>query len=52
MYYMNNVVIVDHHGFFIYVDPGYLGSFHDVNCLRASDMYAAWHDYFTHDNVN
>ena len=39
MYCMNNVVIVDHHGLFIYVDPTYPGSFHDVSCLRASDMY-------------
>ena len=49
---MNNVVIVDHHGLFIYVDPGYPGSFHDVSCLRASDMHAAWRDYFTHDDAN
>ena len=52
MYCMNNVVIVDHHGLFIYVDPGYPGSFHDVSCLRASDMYTAWRDYFTHDDTN
>ena len=42
MYCMNNVVIVDHHGLFIYVDPTYPGSFHDVSCLQVSDMYRAW----------
>ena len=46
MYCMNNVVIVDHHGLFIYVNPGYTGLFHNVNCLRALDMYGTWHDYF------
>ena len=33
MYCMNNIVIVDHHGLFIYVNPTYPGSFHDVSCL-------------------
>ena len=45
-------LIVDHHGHFIYVNSGYPSSFHDVSCLRASDMYVAWHDYFTHDDAN
>ena len=39
MYCINNVVVVDHHGFFIYVDCSYPWSFHDVTCLQASDMY-------------
>jgi hypothetical protein len=30
MYAMNNIVILDHHGLFIYIDIGYLGSYHDV----------------------
>ena len=34
MYCFNNTVVVDHNGLFIYVDPGYPGSFHDVNILR------------------
>ena len=34
MYYMNNVVIIDHHGLFIYVDLGYPGLFHDVVAYR------------------
>ena len=52
LYSMNNVVIVDHHGLFIYIDPGYPGSFHDVSCVRASYMYATWHQYFGHDDAN
>ena len=51
MYSMNNVVIVDHHDLFIYVNPGYLGSFHDVSCLRASDMYETWCEHFAHDDA-
>ena len=52
MYYTNNVVIIDHHGLFIYVDPGYPGLFYNINCLRASDIYGMWHDYFAHDDAN
>ena len=48
---MNNVVIVDHQGLFIYVDPSYLGSFHDVTCLRALDMYRMWRHFFVHDDA-
>jgi hypothetical protein len=31
---MNNMIILDYHGLFIYVDIGYLGFYHDVNILR------------------
>ena len=34
MYCMNNVVIVDHHNLFIYIDSSYPGSFHDISCLH------------------
>ncbi len=34
MYYMNNIVAIDHCGLFIYLDLGYLGSFDNVNILR------------------
>ena len=51
MYCMNNAVIVDHHGFFIYVDPSYPRSFHDMTCLRVSDMYGTWHHFFAHDDA-
>ncbi len=39
IYAMNNMIIVDHHGLFIYVDPSYLGSYHDVNILWHSSVY-------------
>jgi hypothetical protein len=45
---MNNMVIVDHHRLFIYVDPGYLGSYHDFSILRHSSVYQNWCQYFTH----
>jgi hypothetical protein len=47
IYCLNNVVIIDHQGLFIYVDPGYPGSYHDVNCLRNSDISIHWQQYFT-----
>jgi hypothetical protein len=45
---MNNIVVVDHHDLFIYIDMGYPRSFHDVNCLRQLELYKRWHDYFVH----
>ena len=48
IYATNNIVVVDHHGLFIYIDMGYLGSFNDVNCLQQSELYKWWHDYFVH----
>ena len=50
MYYMNNTIIVDHNGLFIHVDPGYLGSYHDVNILRYSHLYGQWRDFFTQND--
>jgi hypothetical protein len=47
IYCMNNIVVVDHQGLFIYIDPGYPGTFHDVNCLRHSDISQNWQNYFT-----
>jgi hypothetical protein len=49
---MNNVVIVDHHGLFIYIDSTYPGSFHDVSCLRASELHRTWRERFAHNDVN
>jgi len=34
IYSLNNTVVVDHDGLFIFLDAGYPGSFHDVNILR------------------
>jgi hypothetical protein len=42
IYAMNNMVIVDYHGLFIYVDPSYSGSYHDVNILWQSSVYKNW----------
>jgi hypothetical protein len=36
---MNNIVILDHHGLFIYIDIDYPGSYHDVTILRHSSVY-------------
>jgi DDE superfamily endonuclease len=52
MYCFNNVVIIDHDGLFIYVDAGFAGSFHDVRCLRASDIYDNCREYFKCDNLD
>ena len=51
MYCMNNVVIVNHHGLFIYVDPSYPRSFHDVICVKALDMYGMWRHFFAHNDA-
>ena len=53
MYAVNNTVVIDLNGLFIYVDPGYPGSFHDVNILRHSDLFRNWREYFEHrDNYS
>jgi hypothetical protein len=39
MYFMNNMVVVDHHGLFIYLDVGYPCSFHDVIIMCESHLY-------------
>jgi DDE superfamily endonuclease len=50
MYCLNNTVVVDHNGLFIYVDTRYPGKFHDANILRHSNLYREWRDYFTHND--
>jgi len=50
IYALNNTIIVDHDGLFIYVDCGYPGSFRDVNILRQSDFHRNWPQYFRHDD--
>lgn len=47
---VNNTVVVDHNGRFIYIDPGYTGSYHDVNILRNSALYLQWRDHFIHND--
>lgn len=48
MYCMNSTILIDHHGLFIFVDPGYPGSFHDVTILKNSMVEAYWRQLFTH----
>lgn len=38
IYSINNKMVVNHNGLFIYIDHGYPGSFHDVTWLRASPL--------------
>ncbi len=45
---MNNMVILNHHRLFIYIDISNLGSYHDVNIFRHLGVYKNWHQYFTH----
>lgn len=47
MYCMNNIVLIDHHGLFIFVDVGYSGSFHDVTILKNSWVENNWRQLFT-----
>jgi DDE superfamily endonuclease len=47
MYCFNNIVVVDHDGLFIFFDPGYAGSFHDVTCLRNSYLHREWRERFS-----
>ena len=49
IYSLNNIVVVDHDGLFIYIDPSLAGSFHDVRCLRNTDLGLNWTDYFEID---
>jgi len=48
IYAMKNIVVLDHHGLFIYIDLGYGGSYHNVNILQHSTIYQEWRQYFTH----
>lgn len=44
------MVIVVHHGLFIYIDTSYPESFYDVNFLRQSKLYKQWRDHFVDTN--
>lgn len=48
MYCLNNTVVVDHRGLFIFLDIGHPGSFHDINILRTTDLFQNWRNYFRH----
>jgi hypothetical protein len=45
---MNNTMVLDHHGLFIYIDLAYHGFYHDVNNIHHSAIYREWHQYFIH----
>jgi hypothetical protein len=51
MYCMNNIMVVDHHGLFIYLDLGHPELFHDVNILWQSNIHTKWHQHFVHTNA-
>jgi hypothetical protein len=42
LYCMNNLVVVDHYGLFIYLDLGYLRSYHDVNIFCQLNIHKSW----------
>ncbi|CAM6102317.1 unnamed protein product [Calypogeia fissa] len=46
MYCMNSSVVVDHNGLFIYIDPGYPGSYHDCTILQNSWVQANFRNLF------
>jgi hypothetical protein len=52
IYCFNNIVVVDHDGLFIFVDPGHAGSYHDVNCLRNSDLHREWRERFSRPSLD
>jgi len=47
---MNNMIIVDNQGLFIYINIGYPRSWHDVTILWHSNLYANWRNHFTYMN--
>jgi hypothetical protein len=50
MHCFNNVIVIDHDGLFIYIDAGYARSFHDVRCLRLSELFRNWRQCFRNEN--
>ena len=49
---MNNIVIVDHHGLFIYINSTYPGSFHNVTCIRSLELHGSWYEHFAHSDMD
>jgi hypothetical protein len=47
---MNKIVVVDHHGLFIYLDLKYPRSFHDINILWQLEIHMNWRQHFVHTN--
>lgn len=50
MYYLKNMVVVSHKGFFIHLYLAFLRLFHDVMILCHSNFYKHWRAHFIHGN--
>jgi len=50
MYCINNLVVVDHFGLFIYVEASFSSAYHDINVLQGSDLATNWRDFITQRN--
>ncbi len=50
MYCMNNTMVIDHHGLFIYLDLKYPCSFHNVSIMCEFELYKKWCQFFVHTN--
>ncbi len=44
---MNNIMVLNHHGLFIYINMSYLRSYHNIN-IHLSTIYWKWCHYFTY----
>lgn len=49
MYCLNSSALVDHDGLFIFIDLGYLGSYHDVTILKELAIDKNWRQLFTNE---
>ena len=49
---MNSTIVVCHEGLFLYVNLGYLGSYHNVSILRHSFLYKNRRTDFEHGDEN
>lgn len=49
---MNSTIVVSHEGLFLYVNLGYLGSYHNVSILQHSFLYKNWRTNFEHGDEN
>jgi hypothetical protein len=47
---MNNTMVVDHCGLFIYLDVGHQGSFHVIIIQHQSNLYKSWCQFSVQTN--
>lgn len=45
---MNNTMVLNHHGLFIYINMSYFRFYHNINILHLSTIYWKWCHYFTY----